>query len=419
MSFSKLFDFVKDNTTKTFLITLILIVIIKGLLFLIIIPANEIPDELRYHKNMHHLASGKIPYFNDFSETGHPVLYETLMLPFFLAGKAIGGDNLTFLIIRLISTIFFAVTVFVCYLTTKIIFPNNLSVQVLAPSLLALNPQVGFMSSALSPESLLNLLFSVFIFLLVKLIAEKLDYKTLGYLVLIIAFGLLIKERFLISVPLFLIAISLRLFQNKSKSLRKATALLYHLDFKKDFLKASLTTVFTAISVVAFYFLSKFLIIYFSHAYIATPHKEFHAYSFTLKIFKQFWGSFGWLQLPLAQPVYLALAVFCLAIIGGLSIFAITIFRKEFDLRQNNSLFLLVLAVIFTLIATFSYEWRTGTSQGRYLFIAISPISILMALGFAEVFRKRFLYIAQPLVFTALSALNIYSLIWLIFPFYY
>ncbi len=400
------------DTVKLFILALMLLVVIKGLIFAIVIPENEIPDEQKYYQNMQDIADGKIPYFKDTSASGHPVLYEIIMQPLFLAGKAIGGSDLTYFLLRLLSTLFFALTVYITFLISRIIFKDDQALQVLAPAIIALNPQVGFMASALSPESLLNLLFSLFLLLLVRTIMIKFSYKDTFFIVLLIIAGLLIKERFLVSLPLLVIALGM-------KGSKLFGFIKNKIDFKHGIARASASYGIIVLGIAATYKISQVLIAYFQHAYITTPHKGLHLYSFLLKILKQFWGFFGWLQIPLPKSIYLLLGL--LLIVAGLGLikFIKKFLSNQLNTNQRLSLILVGLAVIFTTVVVFGYEWRTGTSQGRYLFIAISPISFLIALGLSEILKKRLLTFATSSIILGLAALNIYSLIWVIFPFYH
>jgi 4-amino-4-deoxy-L-arabinose transferase-like glycosyltransferase len=111
---------------------------------------------------------------------------------------------------------------------------------------------------------------------------------------------------------------------------------------------------------------------------------------FVLTSFHSFWGQFGWMGVLLDQRLYQALAILsALAAIGFLVWFA-SIWRRRTSLPgwQWVAGGLLCLWVVLTLA---SYAWYNLTflqHQGRYLFRALMPIGLAVALGWRESLRR-------------------------------
>jgi hypothetical protein len=111
---------------------------------------------------------------------------------------------------------------------------------------------------------------------------------------------------------------------------------------------------------------------------------------FFLTSFRSFWGQFGWMGVLLDQRLYQALAILsALAAIGFLGWFA-RIWRRRLSLPRWQWVAgaLLCLCVLLTLA---SYAWYNITflqHQGRYLFRALLPIGLAVALGWRESLRR-------------------------------
>lgn len=93
-----------------------------------------------------------------------------------------------------------------------------------------------------------------------------------------------------------------------------------------------------------------------------------------------FWGQFGWMALPLQGWMYTLLSVLPLAALGGLVIEA----RLPADPRQPQRRalwWLLGLTILLNVLAFLYYNLEFLQLQGRYLFPALIPLSLFVALG--------------------------------------
>ncbi len=112
---------------------------------------------------------------------------------------------------------------------------------------------------------------------------------------------------------------------------------------------------------------------------------------FFLTSFRSFWGQFGWMGVVLDQRLYQALAIVSvLAILGFLAwLGRVWQQRGQHPRWQWAAGGLLALSASLTLA---SYVWyNTGflQHQGRYLFPALAPIGLAVALGWREVLRRQ------------------------------
>ena len=103
--------------------------------------------------------------------------------------------------------------------------------------------------------------------------------------------------------------------------------------------------------------------------------------------FRSFWGVFGWMGVFMDARVYLFLTLFSLLILAGLAWLALS-GRRSLALSrfQKEALALLFLHLSLVAAAYFWYNLSFVQHQGRYLFPALLPISILVAAGLLAIF---------------------------------
>ncbi len=122
-----------------------------------------------------------------------------------------------------------------------------------------------------------------------------------------------------------------------------------------------------------------------------------------------FWGNFGWMGIPLHDPVYRAYdGLLVLAVLGGL----LLLLRPAQGRPSALAVALLVASVAAVAAALFGYNLKFVQPQGRYLFPALSAIGVLFALGLAHLLRGEGLapwvrWVACSLVLLAAGALMI------------
>lgn len=146
---------------------------------------------------------------------------------------------------------------------------------------------------------------------------------------------------------------------------------------------------------------------------------------FLLTTFRSFWGQFGWMALPLQGWMYSLLLVLTVVAVAGLVIDR-AILRRPYTnarnaYRRRVAWLLLWLTIGLTLLAYLYYNTEFVQFQGRYLFPALIPIGLLMALG-VDAWRRWVLPGAVwaqwlPLaVFGLLGVLDIYLILRVIRP---
>jgi hypothetical protein len=104
---------------------------------------------------------------------------------------------------------------------------------------------------------------------------------------------------------------------------------------------------------------------------------------FFLTSFRSFWGQFGWMGVLLDERIYLALAILSGLALTGFGLFAYRILRRRdaFPTWQWAGGAILALSGALSVAGYLWYNAQFLQHQGRYLFIALMPISLAAALG--------------------------------------
>jgi hypothetical protein len=108
--------------------------------------------------------------------------------------------------------------------------------------------------------------------------------------------------------------------------------------------------------------------------------------------FRSFWGQFGWMGVLLDQRIYQALAILSALALVGFVLWAIRSGRRwpEYPKWQRAGGGLLLLLGLLTLASYLWYNLGFLQHQGRYLFRALVPVSLAVALGWREALRRRY-----------------------------
>jgi 4-amino-4-deoxy-L-arabinose transferase-like glycosyltransferase len=117
--------------------------------------------------------------------------------------------------------------------------------------------------------------------------------------------------------------------------------------------------------------------------------------------FRSFWGQFGWMGVLLDMRLYQVMAILSALALVGFLLWAVRIQRNRDRAAawQWAAGGLLALSGLFTLAAYIWYNTSLLQHQGRYLFSALVPISLAVALGWREVLRReRVLLLAVLLI---------------------
>jgi hypothetical protein len=110
------------------------------------------------------------------------------------------------------------------------------------------------------------------------------------------------------------------------------------------------------------------------------------AQRFIRTTFNSFWAQFGWMGVPVDSRIYHALAL-CTALLGiGFILFLIKARRSQSGLTpvQIRALCLMAMIAWLSVLTYLAYNLKFVQHQGRYLFTALSALSLGAALSLQE-----------------------------------
>jgi 4-amino-4-deoxy-L-arabinose transferase-like glycosyltransferase len=130
---------------------------------------------------------------------------------------------------------------------------------------------------------------------------------------------------------------------------------------------------------------------------------------FFVTSFHSFWGKFGWMGVLLDPRLYQGLAILSALALVGFGLWGSRTWRRRSDLPrwQWAAGGLLVLSGLFTVASYLWYNTQFVQHQGRYLFPALVPIGLGVALGWREVLRREWAVLLAALLLACAAVLRL------------
>lgn len=316
--------------------------------------------------------------------TENPPLFYLLATP---AYKLFSSSSLfeRLFAVRFISLILFTLNVYVAYLVGKIIFGKHPSSLAL-PAAIASMPMLIHSSTGVLPDSLTNLLFSIVLYFSLKVISNGLNPSYLIYGVLTIWLGIYTRQQFPISIFILLMAITIAIFlKNKFKTILficSATALL---------------TVFFFFRIISIPEVHKLdLTILLSNEFIDHVISSLKlAYVQTLP---WYWGVYKWLSLTPPHILFQVINRIIVISAVGLLIYYFSKYKKGWKMQDTLIVFLILSSSLYFLVLMIWEFYHIKTHgfpfgfQGRYYFPLVAAHMSLLIFGltqFLTIFIKK------------------------------
>jgi hypothetical protein len=145
------------------------------------------------------------------------------------------------------------------------------------------------------------------------------------------------------------------------------------------------------------------------------------------RLIYEFFGVFDYLLLPMTPAMYKILILIALAGIAGLGVAILKSFsflnkektRERGYFIKHMGLLVNILSIAAAVYATIWYHLKTSGAQGRYVFIAIVPIYILISLGISQLFPKYTHLRVFNIIFALALIVNLGALFYVVSPVYY
>ena len=435
--------------------------LLVGALYALLTPDWQAPDEPAHYNYISQLADGTFPniepgdYDQEYQsraissgfdaqfsiepfryEDYQPPLYYLLLTPAFLAF----GGSLEAL--RLTSLVLGAGIVLLTYLVAIRIFPDRRWLALIAAAFVAFLPQHVAMLASVNNDSLAELIIAGILLLLLSIIlsakdgaaaeneSEVASWKWL-LLGILLGLGFLTKVTVYILVPVTALAM-VWLYRGRWRSFWRAALMVFGPAL-------AIGLIWWIRNVVVYEALDPLGNLAHNQVVVGQPRSVewIDAYGFSYLVqnlvqttFQSFWGQFGWMGVPMPGWVYAPLVLFTLLICVGLVWLLIQRRNASGEMndagssRSNLGLAAAVLISLFllSLLVYIGYNVTFVQHQGRYLFPALIPISLGVALGLAAVLTPfterwpRLLYLLPILLASALFALDLIALFRFIIP---
>ena len=390
----------------SFGLTLIIVTyLVVGTLFAVYTPAWQAPDEPAHYNYVRYLAEqGRFPVLQDgdysqeyLEEIKHhkfppelsidPIRYEFYQPPLYyllatIVFKLFGGALVP---LRLLSVGLGAVLVYVAYRLALVIFPAQPVLVLGTAAFVAFVPMHVAMTAAVNNDTLAELLLALALWGLVKMKdgRGRAGRKELAGLGVLLGLGLLTKIYALLAVAVGVAAVVLRRWRDRRQMARDLAWLLIPV--------LALTLPWLVRNVAVYGWpdvmgLARHDEVVFGQPTTAEWIADY-GWKYVLKeglrtTYRSFWGQFGWMAVPMDGRIYLALGVFAALAVAGLIWWLITVSRRSKDwLRNAMPAVLLLLSALLTFLSFLWYNTKFVQHQGRYLFPALIPLGLALALG--------------------------------------
>jgi 4-amino-4-deoxy-L-arabinose transferase-like glycosyltransferase len=380
-------------------------------------PAWQAPDEPAHYNYVRYLAEehrfpvlkpGDYPaaYLEEIKGVGFPpemsiapIRYEFHQPPLYylLAAPIYGLWGGALLPLRLLSVVLGALLLPVTYWTVREVVPAAPWLALGTTAFVAFLPMHLAMTAAVNNDSLADLLGALVLLFTVRALkpaGEAGDHRLPLLLGISTGLALLTKSSLYILLPLVLLAIAVRhLWLEEDGRLLRAGS-LYLLPAVLLALPWWLRNA-TLYGGLDFLGLGRHDAVVVGQLrtaeFLASQGLEALVRDFTLTSFRSFWGQFGWMGVLLDQRLYQAMGVLSLLAVAGLLIWSAGAWRRRasYPRWQWAAVGMLILWAGLTLASYVWYNTSFVQHQGRYLFRALLPIGLGVALGWREALRRQ------------------------------
>ena len=285
--------------------------------------------------------------------------------------------------VRIFSAIIFLGMVLLAYKVAKEIFEENDFLALVLTSLVAAKPMLTFASTGVLPDALTNFLFTLVLFICLKIIKSGINLRLLIFLVLTITAGILTRQQFPIAILIAALPIAYQILNNWKK-------------IPKPILAVSLIILPTAalilleplrpyISKIFTEFDPKQLNLLTSPQF--KEHIIWTAKHTIAEVIPWYWGVYKWLSLTVPNINYQIInRLVIVAIIGIVIRFILALKDKKFHTHEIVLLFLIASSAVYFLVfliwdffPRLNYGYSFGI-QGRYFFpLVVAHLAIIMA----------------------------------------
>lgn len=440
--------------------------LVLGIIYIIVTPPWQSPDEPTHFEYVKVLAEGEPPW----APQPRPDLQETIIAsldrhdywryvredrpsplpttfretPFLFSAPTQIGKNpplyyfFASLILRLspalsvetelyrlrIFSLFFSITtVGLVWACAAEIFGSSSPICPAAAGITALLPQFMVIGTSVSPDPCVNLFGAGAIYLVLRFQRRGFTLSRILFLLLWHGIGLLINYKFLILIFALPGVALIHLCRQRTGTLSLKKLVLWS--------GVIVSMLLLAYSWLVWYFpgIARIFVVRVNILY-STLSSFFQGKTyfpvgfwhwFNSELFKSFWLKYGWLKYELPPIFYLILKIASLAALAGIGLFLgrwIMSFDKLTNRAREAVLTLLLYATV-TLGAYYLFWGLKGgntTTQGRHLFLVMPAWAILFVFGWCRFFPARYEKRVSYSLLAGFVLLNAVSILFYIIP---
>ncbi len=459
-----------------FLLLLLLLGLVRGLLYMFLVPPWQGPDEPRHFEYARMIADNKrlvtmedlslplqeaiiqsmaahdfwrfgFAYYGydandpprlleqvwpgDFAHQIHqPPLYYVGAA---LAALAMPGDGVVndLYAMRLYSLILGLIAIIIAARFAADLFPDDTYLRLGIPAFVAFLPMHMFIASVLANDILAEVAVSLLLWRTIRLLKHGFSMARALDVLFWMVLALFTKLTALVSIPIALTGLLLSLIRSNRRLQRRlgrvtlimavlilalASMLILSANASDPVLSAPARFLRIPHDVVTYLTAGDY-----AQAITATPYGRYVG-----TMFRSFWGLFGWLNVPLPQALYWLLAGLCLLAFAGL-VRGWSRQRKRAEAGdwQRTALWLCALSPLYAIFIILAKEvlflsyLGGGLPHGRYLFPVMIPIATLLLLGWRALLPERHRRHSLAFVLLFLFLLDSITIWGVIRPFYY
>ena len=441
-----------DRRARWLFSLIVIVYLILGALYALLTPAWQAPDEPAHYNYVQYLANhhrfpilkpGDYPAayleeikFAHFSpelsiapiryEFHQPPLYYLLSVPVYSLFHSL-GMAIALLPLRLLSVAMGALLLLVVRWTVQALAPNRPYLALGTTAFVAFLPMHLAMTASVNNDILSELLLALILLLSIRYLRRSIagpsdrgDTSLLLLLGITTGLCLITKSSLYIVLPLVLIVIAIRHFWlDRPMPLMLST------------IKAAILVLLPAIG-LAFPWWLRNIAVYGGLDFLGLGRHdqvvvgqlrtaEFLAMhgpvelvrAFLLTSFRSFWGQFGWMGVLLDERLYQAMAILSALALIGFLMWLVRAWQRSAQIAtwQWAAGGLLALTGLLTLATYFWYNIDFVQHQGRYLFRALVPIGLAVALGWRETLRRERAWPVAALLLIAALGLRLTGLL--------
>lgn len=354
-----------------------------------------------------------------------PPLYHLLMLP--AAGLTEGWPlEQRLIVLRAANILLGMITVVLVTLISYDLAAVHRALPLVMPALIAFHPQFTYISTIFNSDNLITLIGALFFFVLLRAMQRGLTLRRLLLLAGLIGLGFFTKRTVIFLAPALGIAMLGRLLELWRGYGQAARRWLLGVGGAAVLVLSAVAAI-PALRLAAYDFTSRFLFFSDPLLYLNFLREGFFAPNVSmwgwfgtslLFLNQSFWGSYAWHQVFIPGALQRML-LGCVVVTWLLALLWTALRRRQFPAWARGYIWLCALSIAVALVVTLLNAPAPVLPQGRYLFLLLIPIALLMAVGAVSWWPRRWTLYGVGLVWVALMALDLYTLSAVFIPGFY